>query len=410
MTKKRFARRTAAFGCTLLLAMGFPSQVLADGPGEAPTEEYLAYMAKLQDNHMEYEEIPDLLKNFYGPMKSAYDQVESAEENQSQIVVEYRIIARDLLDQAQALEDAMDSIDPSDIGDAQAEMIANRVSAKQMRSVAASMSRSLDVSSKSSDRTLKQSLNSLVYNVQAQMNQYEQLVSQRTVAAKSLEVAETAKQIQQTMEAQGMAVSGDVLSAAAQLASAKSTLSSLDGVLGQLHKNLCYFTGYGNDGNPVIGPVPSADVAAIAAIDVNADKEKAVGNNYELISMRTSTGGGMTDLQVRTTKTTTQTKNKLRNVEYSEDTLRSNIQTLYDTILEQKAAYDSAATALQSAQITWDAAQIQRQNGSLSQIGYLQQELAYLQAQSAFDCADLALQQAMQNYDWAVKGVTVSTE
>ena len=104
---------------------------------------------------MEYEEIPDLLKNFYGPMKSAYDQVESAEENQSQIVVEYRIIARDLLDQAQALEDAMDSIDPSDIGDAQAEMIANRVSAKQMRSVAASMSRSLDVSSKSSDRTLK---------------------------------------------------------------------------------------------------------------------------------------------------------------------------------------------------------------------------------------------------------------
>ena len=166
----------------------------------------------------------------------------------------------------------------------------------------------------------------------------------------------------------------------------------------------------GNDGNPVMGPVPSADVAAIAAIGVNADKEKAVGNNYELISMRTSTGGGMTDLQVRTTKTTTQTKNKLRNVEYSEDTLRSNIQTLYDTILEQKAAYDSAVTALQSAQITWDAAQIQRQNGSLSRIGYLQQELAYLQAQSAFDCADLALQQAMQNYDWAVKGVTVSTE
>ena len=122
-------------------------------------------------------------------MKSAYDQVESAEENQSQIVVEYRIIARDLLDQAQALEDAMDSIDQSDIGDAQAEMIANRVSAKQMRSVAASMSRSLDVSSKSSDRTLKQSLNSLVYNVQSLMNQYEQLVSQRTVAAKSLEVA-----------------------------------------------------------------------------------------------------------------------------------------------------------------------------------------------------------------------------
>ena len=109
-------------------------------------------------------------------------------------------------------------------------------------------------------------------------------------------------------------------------------------------------------------------------------------------------------------RSSTQTKNKLRNVEYSEDSLRSSIQTLYDTILEQKAAYDSAATAMQSAQLTWNAAQLQWQNGSLSQLGYLQQELAYLQAQSGFTCADLALQQAMQNYDWAVKGVTVSAE
>ena len=65
---------------------------------------------------------------------------------------------------------------------------------------------------------------------------------------------------------------------------------------------------------------------------------------------------------------------------------------------------------MQSAQLTWNAAQLQWQNGSLSQLGYLQQELAYLQAQSGFTCADLALQQAMQNYDWAVKGVTVSAE
>lgn len=409
MMHNRFCRRAAAVGCVFLLAAAIPMEALADGPGEAPTAEYLAYMAQLQDENLEYEEIPDLIKNFYGPMKSAYDMMANSEEQQGQIAVESRVMARDLLDQAEALEDAIDDIPAADLADTMITIATDRATAKQMRSTAASLDRSLERTS-TQEKALDRQLNSLVYNVQSLMNQYEQLVSQRTVAAKSLEVAETAKQIQQTMEAQGMAVSGDVLSAAAQLASAKSTLSNLDGVLGQLHKNLCYFTGYGNDGNPVIGPVPSADVAAIAAIGVNADKEKAVGNNYELISMRTSTGGGMTDLQVRTTKTTTQTKNKLRNVEYSEDTLRSNIQTLYDTILEQKAAYDSAAIALQSAQITWDAAQIQRQNGSLSRIGYLQQELAYLQAQSAFDCADLALQQAMQNYDWAVKGVTVSTE
>ena len=50
----------------------------------------------------------------------------------------------------------------------------------------------------------------------------------------------------------------------------------------------------------------------------------------------------------------------------------------------------------------------QRQNGTLSQIQFMQQELAYLQAQSGFKCADLNLQQALRNYQWAVKGVSVS--
>lgn len=410
MIRKEFFKRTAAAGCAFLLALVFPAEVLADGPGEAPTQEYLAYMAQLEDSHMEYEEIPDLIKNFYGPIKSAYDRMENSEEDQAQIAVESRIMARDLLDQAEALEDAIDQIPASDIVDVQTEIVTNRMTAKQMRSTAASLDRSMEKSGARNEKTLNRQLNTLVYNVQLLMNQYEQLLSQRAVAAKALEIAETARQIQQTMEAQGLAVSGDVLSAAAQAASARSTLNSLDDTISQLYKSLCSFTGYDADENPEIGPVPAADVGAIASIDVNADKEKAVGNNYELISLRSSAGGGMSDLQVRTTKTTTQTKNKLRNVEYSEDSLRSSIQTLYDTILEQKAAYDSAATAMQSAQLTWNAAQLQWQNGSLSQLGYLQQELAYLQAQSGFTCADLALQQAMQNYDWAVKGVTVSAE
>ena len=44
----------------------------------------------------------------------------------------------------------------------------------------------------------------------------------------------------------------------------------------------------------------------------------------------------MTDLQIRTSKTTTQTANKLRNVEYSEENVRSNIQALYDEMEEKK--------------------------------------------------------------------------
>ena len=125
---------------------------------------------------------------------------------------------------------------------------------------------------------------------------------------------------------------------------------------------------------------------------------------------RSQTGGGMTDLQIRTSKTTTQTANKLRNVEYSEENVRSNIQALYDEMEEKNASYTAAKTAYESGQIAWQAAQIQKANGMLSNIQYMQQELAWLQAQSGYKCADLALQQALQNYKWAVAGVSVSAD
>ena len=245
-------------------------------------------------------------------------------------------------------------------------------------------------------------------NVQSMMNQYEQLVSQRAMAAKGVELARTARALQDTMQSQGMAVDSDVLSAAASLSSAQSQLASLDAGMEQIYKLLCSFTGYDPASGVTFGAIPSVDLAAIDAIDVNADKEKAVNNNYNLISLRSSTGGGMTDFQARTTKTTTQTENRLRNVEYSENAVRSDIQALYDQILEKRAAYDAAKTAYESGKMVWDAAQIQKQNGSLSQIQYLQQELAWLTTESGYHCAGLELQQAIQNYRWAVAGAAVS--
>jgi len=259
-----------------------------------------------------------------------------------------------------------------------------------------------------SSRSVDRQVNMIVSGAETLMNQYEYYLAQRIVVAKALEIAQTAQAIQQTMQAQGLAVDADVLSAAAQLSSAKSQLESIDAGIDQIYKTLCYYTGWEKGADTVIGPVPAADPSVIGTLDLTSDKETAVNNNYSLISMRSGSGSGMSDFQVRTTKEMTQKANKMRTVDYSEDQLRSDMQTLYDTILEKKAAYDSASTAYQSAQLTWNAAQIQRQNGTLSQIQFMQQELAYLQAQSGFKCADLNLQQALRNYQWAVKGVSVS--
>jgi len=403
--KTTFLKRTAAASLSVVLAASVPFTVLADQTD--PNVAYEQEQQLLSDGHLDYGEIEERVKNYYGPMKSAYDMAKGMVEDQADIAVNERIMASDLLSQADVAEDMAEEQTGMDQAISAATAKALRQSARQMRNAASMMGQSLKKTS-STERQVDRQANSLIMNVQSMMNQYEQLVSQRAMAAKGVELARTARALQDTMQSQGMAVDSDVLSAAASLSSAQSQLASLDAGMEQIYKLLCSFTGYDPASGVTFGAIPSADLAAIDAIDVNADKEKAVNNNYNLISLRSSTGGGMTDFQARTTKTTTQTENRLRNVEYSENAVRSDIQALYDQILEKRAAYDAAKTAYESGKMVWDAAQIQKQNGSLSQIQYLQQELAWLTAESGYHCAGLELQQAIQNYRWAVAGAAVS--
>ena len=390
-----------------LLAASAPFQAFAEEAN--PDSSYSVDQERLTDNQLDYDEIGARVKEYYGPIKSAYNMVRGMTEDQGQIAVNERTMADDLISQARAAEDLAKDQTGMDQMINKATAKALRKTANQMRTMANNMDRSLSRKN-SSEKQIDRQANSLILNVEMMLNQYQQLQSQRTIAAKGVELATAAKQLQNTMQAQGMAVDADVLSAAASLSSGQSQLNTLDAGIEQICKMLCSFTGYDEASNPVFGEVPAADPSYIATVNVAEDKEKAVNNNYELISLRGQTGGGMTDLQIRTSKTTTQIANKLRNVEYSEENVRSNIQALYDEMEEKNASYTAAKTAYESGQIAWQAAQIQKANGMLSNIQYMQQELAWLQAQSGYKCADLALQQALQNYKWAVAGVSVSAD
>ena len=390
-----------------LLAASAPFQAFAEEVN--PDSSYSVDQERLTDNQLDYDEIGARVKEYYGPIKSAYNMVRGMTEDQGQIAVNERTMADDLISQARAAEDLAKDQTGMDQMINKATAKALRKTANQMRTMANNMDRSLSRKN-SSEKQIDRQANSLILNVEMMLNQYQQLLSQRTIAAKGVELATAAKQLQNTMQAQGMAVDADVLSAAASLSSGQSQLNTLDAGIEQICKMLCSFTGYDEASNPVFGEVPAADPSYIATVNVAEDKEKAVNNNYELISLRGQTGGGMTDLQIRTSKTTTQIANKLRNVEYSEENVRSNIQALYDAMEEKNSSYSAAKTAYESGQISWQAAQVQKANGMLSNIQYMQQELAWLQAQSGYKCADLALQQAIQNYKWAVAGASVSAD
>lgn len=382
--------------------------VMAEEVTEEPGVAYEAYMARLCDSRIEYDELGDLMRNFYGPIRSGYDSLDSTAGDLEAVALAMRVTADDLVNSKSDLEDVKKD-NPQLSAGVNQQIAMVRANIKVLRRSARDVDKNVDTIT-SNKKMVDRSVNSAVHGLEALLNQYQQTLSRRELAVKAVELSQAAWNLQQTMHAQGLAVDGDILSASSNLSSSRQQLASLDAGLETMRRNIFQLTGYDVNSTSVeIGQVPHADLAAIGAIDPAVDKEAAAMNNYELISMRgSSSGGSLNMVEQQTMKSTTITRNKIRSVEYGEEQVRSNVQTLYDTIQQKKAEFDSASTAWQSAQITWNAALLQRQGGLLSDIQYMQMELAYIQAKSGYECADLALQQALRDYQWAVKGVTVT--
>ena len=76
--KTTFLKRTAAASLSVVLAASVPFTVLADQTD--PNVAYEQEQQLLSDGHLDYGEIEGRVKNYYGPMKSAYDMAKGMEE------------------------------------------------------------------------------------------------------------------------------------------------------------------------------------------------------------------------------------------------------------------------------------------------------------------------------------------
>ena len=82
-----------ALSLAAVMAVGSTAVALADEPGVVPGEAYTEAMARLQDSHMEYDELTDLIKNYYAPIKSAYATIDTMQEDQGSIATAMRVVA-----------------------------------------------------------------------------------------------------------------------------------------------------------------------------------------------------------------------------------------------------------------------------------------------------------------------------
>jgi outer membrane protein TolC len=411
-------KRQAAVILAIAMAASQAVPALADTPQFAYDD---ATWARLRDNTMEYDEL-EMLVETYNPTylnnQSSFEQDRDGKNN-SELKQQSYDNAQDMIDQADDLRDTADTLkDTIDaISQAAAYMPAGTKSTSKnymnLASSYASLSSAAAMLEQNALRT--QQTADASYQDQATRNyshqntqlglkaQTKSLFASYNLAKKNipvleenLEVANRSLTAVQNQAAQGLATATDVLKAQNQVQSLESSLTSTKANVEQLRQSLCIATGWQYSDQPDIQDLPAADPSKVDAMNPDADTQTALDQNLALKYSRACLAN--------MTAGSTDYKNMQRTIANQEATVKSTVRTLYNTCVTDRTSLEAANAALATEQKKMSTVENERKLGMVADLAYLSQQSSLLSAQVSAVTADMNLQQAIENYQFAMRG------
>lgn len=341
--------------------------------------------ARLQDNVLEYDEIPNLVHEFNSSVKQTWDELEKTREDLLRN-------ADELASHQRRMEDLMDTA--KDEGNMEAagnygmqEYVLGMTS-KGIESGAINMLNKKTVAG------LQQREDAITQMAQSLMISYDSLSKQRETLTRLQELYEKQRQMAVNRRNLGLATDTETLTAQTNQLLALGNIQSIDSGLLQLKPTLCTLTGWAADADPVIASIPSVDMSRIGTMNLEEDTRKAIGNNHTLIGQRHSAAG----------KTNDGTAARMAYIEEGDQKLTIKMQQLYGDVAAKKTAYEAAQAGYQSAQKSAEGYERMHGLGLISEADYLGGMISYYQKKAGLESADMALRLAIETYEWAVKG------
>lgn len=377
-------RRFLTLSLAAALAGAAPAGALAASPEFARTPEE---WERLRDNTLEYEEIPDLIREYNSTVQNnmiSYGDYRGKDANE---------IAEDYREAAQTLYDSVVWPSEDDTGYAMLYSAAEtaQAQARQLEKMAdENVSDGMII--KWQYDQVEASLSSTAQNL---MSQYYQLLENRKTAEAGKELAEASLRSVETQASLGMATENDVLTAREAVKTAEAGVISAESNIQSVKQNLQVMTGWAYNSEPEIAQMPPVDVTRIDAMNPETDLEKALENNYTLLIAK------------RTLENTSDAANQQiqrQTIANTEQQIASGLTDLYSQVIQARNTYDQARSALELEEKNMAAAETKYGLGMISRLEYLQARNAYVESQANFRIQELALQSAMDAYDWALRG------
>ena len=375
-------KQAAALTLSALLAAGSVFPALAV---EKPAEMDDATWARLQDNTLEYDEIENLVLYYNPTYRQVVDTIEVQLEPLKTAVADLKDYVQDQRDEARKAKDNDDMISYK-IGMATAAAIE-----KQAVKGLETGLRTAQGATKPTKDQIRRTMTSVIEGL---VITYNQTLASKELVDTSVALAQAAYDSTVAQQSIGMATEADVQSALKSLTSAQNGQKSLEDGLKTLKRNICVQTGWDYNADMEIGAVPAPDLASISAMNPDEDTKKAISYNPTIRSLRASNGHGDVNRGI-----------KERSLEDTENKISTKVHDLYTAVLQSKITYDGAASAYESARLTMEGNERKYAMGMLGNLQYLQLKMTYLQQKQAYDTAVLSLNQATNDYNWALYGV-----
>lgn len=384
---------TALCGITAYPVQAADASLWAGSPEFARTADK---WSTLRDNVLQYDEIADLIHEYNVTVQNnRISYADYRDKDNDDIRNSYMESAQDLYSAAADILTGVDETNPS-----YASLV---YSATNTKIQAENMIQKAD-SDTSDSETLKlqydQQEATLVSSAQSLMNSYQQLQANLEALKSSRDLQEATYQSMEAKAVLGIITQAELLTAKQSLQTAEASISSMESNMRNVRQNLCVMTGWNHDANPEIQAIPSTDLNRVSAIDLEADKQKAIDNNYSLKSSRR---------QLTNASNGTSREKLQKEIDAADQKIRANVASSYEAVVKAKSDYDEAVTALAVEETNMAAAESGYQIGTLSQLEYQQTKTSYVQKQVNKQVCDLALFQALETYNWAVNGLASTT-
>lgn len=360
-----------------------PAQIFASSPEFSRTaEEWSA----LQDNHLEYSEIADLIHE-YNPT------VQNNQYQYQKFIKDYGTTREDVsnsyLDLAEDLEASKSG---DDSGSGRVSDLSLEVQAKSLREQA---DNNLE-DSRIYYLNYAQAEDNLVLSAQSKFLSYYKSQLQLEQAQSTLEDLRQKYELAQTQRSAGTITDADVLTALEAVQNQETTIKTAEQQVESTRQSLIVMLGWDSSAQPEIGDLPETDLSEVDRIDLSADQQTALEKNYTLLVNKRKLENAVAEDTKRNLNTT---------IAGNERKIRASVASAFQSLKNAKLSYEQAQAALTTQEREASLAEQKLAAGMVTAYENQSQQTALANSRLGLRESAISFQDALETYRWNVNGL-----